>query len=481
MKFGIGIIMVMFIAGTMQAQVIGGNGEGFSANFSEFDITALQQLAEEHPIAIRWPGGGDSKVAFPAINKPGLGMNIDSINKLYDDFRDGQGLIKVEALEKDLKKAEKDILAEESELMHLIRTSRVIPNFQVSYALNVLQGTPETNLLALQTLIDSGVHVIAVVAGNETFASYNYDWERYKKDFEPILKAIQKKYPDLPRLLCIAQDIDRKTHIKWNTQLIQYIQNSGDFISGVDIHYYLFNELKAANAIHPGTVTIKQGQPNEQLDKAFKTYIELYRTADQMQLLVGYLQLQLPGKILHCSEFGDKEAEYWSNTVANGAHLFMTFCINRNSFDVLLLHNLIGNWMWAARRPVTKLDGLKTDDNKLNRIPWFAIQLANELPLSAKQLSEGIDINSPGTYYYFFDCAGDPELRPELALRNSSEVSFELHFVTGKYPYSSAGATGFWAKDSDPFFEVDGIDVVKQTNQLVIPANSFGYVKVIVE
>ena len=59
-------------------------------------------------------------------------------------------------------------------------------------------------------------------------------------------------------------------------------------------------------------------------------------------------------------------------------------------------------------------------------------------------------------------------------------MSFELHFVTGKYPYSSAGATGFWAKDSDPFFEVDGIDVVKQTNQLVIPANSFGYVKVIV-
>ena len=216
---------------------------------------------------MRWPGGGDSKVAFPAIDKPGLGMNIDSVNALYDEFRDGQGLIKVDALEKDIKKAEKEKEATESELMHLIRTSRATKNFQVSFALNVMQGTPESNLRAITTLIDSGVNIVAVVAGNETFASYNYNWEKYKNDFEPILKAIQKKYPDIPRLLCIGQAINRKTHIQWNTQLFQYVKKTGNFISGVDIHYYLYDELKEANATHPGMVQIKEGKADKHLYK----------------------------------------------------------------------------------------------------------------------------------------------------------------------------------------------------------------------
>ncbi|MEI2673657.1 MAG: hypothetical protein V9F05_06390 [Chitinophagaceae bacterium] len=480
MKKSTFIFLFALLSQSLTAQIIGGNGEGFGASFQDEDIRQITLLSTNSPIGVRWPGGGDSKVAFPAIDKPGLGMNINSVNALYDEFRDGQGLIKVDALEKDIKKAEKEKEATESELMHLIRTSRATKNFQVSFALNVMQGTPESNLRAITTLIDSGVNIVAVVAGNETFASYNYNWEKYKNDFEPILKAIQKKYPDIPRLLCIGQAINRKTHIQWNTQLFQYVKKTGNFISGVDIHYYLYDELKEANATHPGMVQIKEGKADKQLDKAFAMYIEAYRNKDQMSALAAYLQVNLPGKIYHCSEFGDKEAENWSNTVANGAHIFTTFCVNRNSFDMLLVHNLIGNWLWAARRPATKLDDVKNKSEKVNRISWYALQLANELPATALPLDKTIKIIAPGKYYYYYDNAGGELFNHEITSTFSS-INYELHYVTGKFPYSSAGSAGFWAKNSQLFFEVKGITIDKQKNQLSIPKNSFGYVQVVVE
>jgi len=460
------------------AQVIGGNGEGFTANFDNADISNLSELSKTAPIAIRWPGGGDSKVAFLALNKPGLGMNIDSLNRLYDDFRDSQGLIKSEALQKDLKQAAKEISATESELMQIIRTSKAVPGFQVSFALNVMQGTAQSNLIAIKTLIDSGVNIIAIVAGNETFASYNYDWEHYLADFEPILKACQKQYPNIPRLLCIGQAIQRKQHLQWNNKLITYINNTGDFISGVDVHYYLMDEIKEANKLHPGITDIYQNKADAKLEIAFKKYIALYRSDDKMKPIVEYLKINLPGKIYHCTEFGDKEAENWSNTVANGAHIFNTFCENRNSFDVLLVHNLLGNWWWAARRPVSKGDSNPNNETKLNRITWYAIQLANELPLSAQAIKSAEKITMPGTYYFYFECAGDAEQNWQLPIENGLSKRFELHYVTGKYTYSSAGATGFWSKASDKFYEVDGIDIANQTEALIIPANSFGYVKV---
>ena len=77
---------------------------------------------------------------------------------------------------------------------------------------------------AIQTLLDSGVNIISIVAGNETFYSYYYDWERYLHDFEPLLKECEKRWPNIPRLICIGQELERKDHIQWNKKLIEYIR-----------------------------------------------------------------------------------------------------------------------------------------------------------------------------------------------------------------------------------------------------------------
>ncbi len=480
-KILVGILLTISTI-TSQAQIIGGNGEGISSAYSNEDVPYLLELTKTHPIAIRWPGGGDSKVSFLDINKPGLGMNKDSIENLYAAFPDKNGNIKYDKLEKDLRKVEADQEEPESALMQVIRMSRSVKDLQVDYCLNVLQGNVETNLGAIQTLLDSGVNIISIVAGNETFYSYFYNWQRYQNDFEPLLKECQKRWPEIPRFICIGQELTRKDHIQWNNKLIEYVNANGNFISGVDVHYYLMEEIKEALMQHPKSFIYKSDEYYPELEAAFSKYIELYRKNDEFGGIINYLKLNLPGKIYHCTEFNDKEAEYWSNTVANSAHIFSTFCKYRNEFKILLVQNLIGQWFWASRRPANnKLDMNPEKTEKINRVQWYAIQLANELPFDTKELAAAIKITQPGIYYYYFDNAGNKKFSPDIDIKKGTLTSSELHYVTGKYNYSSAGGTGFMAKGSDPSMEVKGITISASDKIENIPYNSFGYLKLIVK
>lgn len=80
-------------------------------------------------------------------------------------------------------------------------------------------GSVESNISAIRTLLDSGVNIISIVAGNECFFSYRFNWEKYKNDFEPILRACEKEFPDIPRLICLGQDFDKK--IIWDGIQVQ--------------------------------------------------------------------------------------------------------------------------------------------------------------------------------------------------------------------------------------------------------------------
>jgi hypothetical protein len=66
---------------------------------------------------------------------------------------------------------------------------------------------------------------------------------------------------------------------------------------------------------------------------------------------------------------------------------------------------------------------------------------------------------------------------PDIDIYGSYTV--QNRFVAGSNPYSSAGNTGFMkSKQSIPTYEVNGI---QETAIAVIPANSFGYLKITVE
>ncbi len=465
----------------MHSQVIGGNGEGLTSVLTDSDISQLQMLNGIHPIAIRWPGGGDSKLAFPSLDKPGLGMNKDSIEKFYIKFTDPKDRVKQDKLEKDLKQADSDMLRPRSAILELIDLSRKLKNLQVDYCLNVLQGNVESNISVIQTLIDSGVNIISIVAGNETFYSYKYDFEAYRKDFEPIFKACEKKWPSIPRLLCIGQELGKSDHIKWNDALIQYMHETGNFISGVDVHYYLFNELKEANTLHPKSIVYYSDSTYPALDAAFEKYIALTKQDTGLEEYIAYLKKNLPGKIYQCTEFGDKQAEYWSNTIANAGRVFDIFCKYRNDFQILLVQNFIANWYWAARRPAGKLDANPEGLEKINRCHWYAIQLANELPYATPSLKEKNEIEKPGEYYFYFNHTGEQSMMPDIKFKNCKIINFEIHYLTGLHTYSSAGQTGFMAKTSQKTLEVQGTEIKKGISISEIPANAFGYIKIITQ
>ena len=470
--------IILFLNTCAFCQLIGGNGEGFTSNVTSEDIENLQLLAKVHPLVIRWPGGGDAKVAFPALDRPGLGMNRDSITALYEEFRGKKGEVKTEAMDRDLHEYLTDSQKKESDLMPIIRVAHAVKNFQVDYCLNVQQGGVDININAIQTLIDSGVNIISIVAGNETFYSYQFDFEKYRKDFEPILVACQQRFPKIPRILCVAQDIFNKHHQDWNNQLFYYIKTHNDLISGVDIHYYLLNEIMEANDAHPKSLVYKKDSVYPELQNAFSKYITLYNQQDNFSGLIAYLHDNLPGKIYQCTEFGDKEAEYWSNTVAAAGHSFYIFCTYRNSFDFLLMQNLMGNWLWSARRAAGRFDININNTIKINRCNWYALQMANEMPYEALLLNKKIQLRQPGTYYFYFNNAGGAAYDPQFDLKGMQVENYELHFVTGKFPYSSAGSTGFMSPGSDKTMDVTGITVQQTKTVENIPANAFGYVRI---
>ncbi|MBC8173297.1 MAG: hypothetical protein H7X71_05255 [Chitinophagales bacterium] len=471
---------IALISSFLSAQVIGGNGEGFTKVYTEKDIPYLQELTKDEAIAIRWPGGADAKFAFPSLDKPGLGMRKDSIAKLFEEFTDEEGTVKEEALERGLMQVEMEKMEVRSDMLDLIEVSRNVNNFQVIYTLNIMTGNIESNIPVIQTLLDSGVNIIAIVAGNETFSSYNYEWKKYVRDFEPVLKACEQEFPEIPRLLCMAQDVRKENHALWNNQLITYIHKTGEFISGCDVHIYLTNDIKQAYEMHPKQVLFEEGKYYKELDAAFLTYIESYKESTFFDDFISYYNKKLPGKKLYCTEFGDKPAEYWSNTIANAGHTFEIFCAYRNDFEVLLVHNLMGNWLWAARRPARKIDNDSEEGENLNRCHWYSILLANELPLTVTPLQQKTEIKLKGEYIFYFNNAGGKAYMPVIKSDNGEVVSCEIHYVTGKYNYSSAGATGFMAKGSLPNYEVKGIIISRSDKIAEIPYNSFGYIKIFV-
>lgn len=479
-NFLILILFILIYLPKIHAQYIGGNGEGLTETYTSEDLPYLNALSGNKGLYVRWPGGSNAKVAFPSLDKPGLGMQKELIEKLYDEFTDENGLVKQEALEKDLRKADMEKRLTKSDLLDIIEISRGVNNFKIMYALNVMTGTVESNISAIQTLLDSGVQVISVVAGNETYISYNANWEKYVKDFEPILKACAEKFPDIERILCISSQFDKK-HASWDNELVKYVNANGSFISGTDVHLYQANELKQATLLHPGKIHIQQGVFYPDLDQAFKKYIELTKMNSEADDFIAWYKKTLPEKTLYCSEFGDKPADYWSNTIANAGHSFEIFCKYKNEFTALMLHNLLGKWLWASRSPAGKLDVSQDSEKHLNRCHYYAILLANELPESYAVLSQDNVIETKGDYYFYFNTAGATELKPDFSLNGNHISRIEVHLVSGEFPYSSAGGTGFMTKDSTPSYEVQGVSISISQGQITIPANAFGYIIVSVE
>ena len=115
----------------------------------------------------------------------------------------------------------------------------------------------------------------------------------------------------------------------------------------------------------------------------------------------------------------------------------------------------------------SKFDPLTINTNNVRRVEYWALKMANEC-VNAKPLSTNNELHEGVNYFYFTDFI-------DAGFTGNFNVTFETHYISGKYLYSTGGATAFMATGSTRTQEIIGVTVIDGYD---IPFNSFGYVKV---
>lgn len=460
------IIVLLMWTQLALGQQLGFNGAGFFENYDQQTIEWLKDI--KAPFTIRVPGGSISKFHDPYNNRNGWGMSKSSVENWYNTVgfdEDGQGK------DKWLRKVNEQ--PDHSYMDDLIALQKTFPNMQVLYVLNVLNSTADANMNAIRYLVDNGVNIVGVEAGNEVYGKYK-SFSEYVADFEPIFKMLAKEYPQIKTGLVAGANLQRKELVKWNDALADY---KGDYDAVIIHYYYTARELKEAYDMIPEKLQYQPGQYYANLDQAFQVAFKTMMEKKLIEKGLDYAEKQFKGKSIWITEWNTKPSDKLNNTIANAAWQFDQMVSLRNRIEFFLIHNGVSpdKYGMISRRNA-KYDSEKTD--LVRRTAFWAFQLAQEVE-NGEMIYPDTKITilkSPknGVLYYCFANVGDA-YTPEIQTSGTQFKTATMHMVSGKYAYSSSGWTGFMNKGSQPGYEVKGITVTDFTG--TIPANAFGYIK----
>jgi hypothetical protein len=457
------LVILLFLSSLAQAQNLGFNGTGF---FENYDADAIRWLHEwNQPFTIRVPGGAISKFHDPYNNRHGWGMSKESVTNWFNTVgfdEDGQGL------DKWLRKTEEQ--PDHSFMDDLIQLQKEFPEMQVIYVLNILNSTPEANMQALRYMISGGVKIVGVEAGNEVYGKYA-NFTEYAKDFEPVFRLVKNEFPGIKTAICAAPMKGIAQRDAWNKQMSTY---KGAYDAAIVHFYYTRKELEDAFAAMPDKVVLQQGKLHSQLDKAYRLAVN---TLMENQLFTHHIteaKRLFPGKEVWITEWNTKPSDVFNNTLLNGAWQMQSMIEYRDDVAYLCVHNGVGPDKYGLISRKNKFDSANTQ--LVRRVGYWAFQLASEAG-SAEKIVEGksykiqIPDNETNECLYFTNF--DEAYVPDIEYKNVSSAT--IHYVHGKYIYSSSGWAGYMGKGTSPSYEINGIKVERFTG--TIPANSFGYIE----
>lgn len=357
-----------------------------------------------------------------------------------------------------------------SYLDDLITLQKLFPDMQVLYVLNVLNSTPEANMQAIRYLMQHGVHVVGVEAGNEVYGKYA-TFSEYVHDFEPIFKLLDAEYPQIKKGLVAGANTGRSMIAKWNQDLSAY---RGDYDAVILHYYYTKQQLNDTYDLLDKKSAYEAGKSDSKLDKAFKKAAEQLMSGTLLEDGIHYAHEQFQGKEIWITEWNTKPSDMLNNTIVNGAWQFKEMVELRDQTNYLLIHNGVSPDKYGMISRSTKFDD--TQNNMAKRMGYYAYILASEVQ-NGVSVTKCMDMkvvpNGNGTAYLYFENMG--AVGPLTLDYGKYKVeSASMHFVSGKYLYSSSGTTGFMGKGTKPNYEVQGIQVQDFKGEL--PANSFGYI-----
>ncbi|HMX04957.1 MAG TPA: hypothetical protein PK511_11945 [Chitinophagales bacterium] len=461
----------LFFLLAMSTQVLFGQNIGFNGAglFENYDRDVEQYLVDlNQPFTIRFPGGSISKFHDPYNVRRGWGMSAENIKDWFQRTgfdEDGNGM------EKWVRKAEEQ--PDHSYMDDLIAMQKRFPQMTVLWVLNVLNSTPEANMQAIRYLMNGGVHIVGVEAGNEIYGKYA-TFDEYIHDFEPIFKMMRAEYPDVKLALIAGANLNRKELVRWNDAMAQY---KGDYDAVVLHYYYTSRELGEAYDMIPLRGKYDPEKPNKDLDKAYAKAADLLAKNDLLGNGIKYAKQQFKGKEIWITEWNTKPSDMLNNTILNGAWQFEQLITMRQQAEYLIIHNGVSPDKYGMISKTNKYDSEKGE--MLKRIGYFAYMLAGEAG-DAQKISptEKNVISAPvnGVVRMYFTNTECNPFTPNIDLGKYKGADITINYVAGKHLYSGSGTTGYMGKGSVPSYEVKGITREKFSGS--IPAYSFGYLEI---
>ncbi|MBC8045613.1 MAG: hypothetical protein H7Y00_02335 [Fimbriimonadaceae bacterium] len=457
------LFIFLFISSSVFGQHFGFNGAGF---FENYDAQTIKWLHDwNQPFTIRIPGGAISKFHDPYNNRKGWGMTEANVKNWFNTSgfdEDGQGL------DKWLRKTEEQ--PDHSFMDDLINLQKEFPNMQVIYVLNILNSTPEANMTALRYMIKGGVKIVGVEAGNEVYGKYN-SFDEYVKDFEPVFKIVKKEFPQIKTAICVAPIKGIKEKDFWNQQMSKY---KGDYDAAIVHFYYTGKEMKDVYSSMPENVVADENKINNSLDKVYRLAINTLMENKLFTYHIEESKRLFPGKAIWITEWNTKPSDVFNNTILNGAWQMKSLIDYRNDVEYLCIHNGVGPDKYGMISRTNKFDSEKTA--LVRRMGYWAYQLAGEA-------GNAIELKKDKTYivsfsdeenvcYYFYNFGETYKTNIQYAENNTIAT---IHYVSGKYIYSSSGTAGYMGKGTKASYEVNGIIAEKFSS--TIPKNSFGYIE----
>lgn len=478
------LLAALLVAGGMQAQTIGFNGQGLFQTSNQEDWDYLYLF--DFPFIVRYPGGADTKFAL-TDSKDGIvrgwDFSIDTIKAHYaamgtdeNDSEDG--------LDKYTRKYNEQELENVDYHKRIVDINNYLVNHLTMYNFNVFYSGKARAMRELDSLVARGVRVPAVVFNNETYgkSQYKFTFEEYRKDFEPYAVQIKNKYPWIKIALCMAPDTESGSHTSWNNALFAYANTNPNLIDAVDVHLYYNDKILTESwaAMPTAKQVIRFDVRDERLNTAWTTFYNEATASTMIEDKVAYIKAKAPNLSIWCSEMNANPMSKWSNTVSHGAFLFRKLVENAPSFEYLMIQNGIGSDIGSMISPKQEQD-LPEDEN-IVRTHYYSVLFAGTCLANKAVDIKDLVITKPGTYYAYYAQIGNSVTIPDVSVPEGLKIGSIINvFVSGEHAYSSSGALALMRKVRDgqvKSYEIDGYNISDNDS---IYANAFGFIVYTVE
>jgi len=360
-----------------------------------------------------------------------------------------------------------------------------------------MDATPAVNLAGIQTLVNAGMNVIAIEAGNEEYTQnkFNFNFEAYRAAFEPIFVAVNNAYPTMPFSIFLAprpRDSDddgvpnspgdimggRNDHKTINNAAIAFL-NGAHPNYAVSVHFY-FNENEVPVAANPVSgIAFNPANSYPTLESYFDQLYHQAAASNLWSASISYLDRKIsPTRKIYLTEFGHSNAGALKNTLGYSMTMWRVWNQYRGRFEQTLMHNGISPSGTGFIFPYSAGKDVNQGTTNMRRLDYWLYSMLTRVPLNTPELPAALQLGTPNqTTMYWFTNDGEA-YTPNVSFSGCDLQSVTITYVKGEHWYSSSGVTEWMNSGTVPNHEITGTQTITGATVPQIPRRSFGYVTV---